>query len=287
MLSTDLGQPEPEGPWSIAGASPYSTNGYLFDIPPEWAEANTPGRSLAAGRFRDGGWSGLGPALFAYQPWDDEGALAPPSEALEATPLLLYQSSELSPSVTQDAMVGYQHPDEWEGGAWITTPSGAEAVVFTGTKGTGDRFWYGWRHPHSPELPCVETALVDQFTTCWTAEGAPCPESELGGCTGHDDYRGWWSSRFSAWLLFYDPHELARVAAGELSPSSPQPYAHLDIDEYLFLSGDQVEPGMLGVGPQRRLRLGPAAFDRASGRLYVLELFADGAKPVVHVLGLG
>jgi hypothetical protein len=29
----------------------------------------------------------------------------------------------------------------------------------------------------------------------------------------------------------------------------PQPYARLDIDRHLFLTGDQVEPGMLGQGP--------------------------------------
>jgi hypothetical protein len=40
---------------------------------------------------------------------------------------------------------------------------------------------------------------------------------------------------------------------------------------------------MLGSGPQRRYRLGDVAYDRENGLLYVLELFADGAKPAVHV----
>jgi hypothetical protein len=43
---------------------------------------------------------------------------------------------------------------------------------------------------------------------------------------------------------------------------------------------------MLGQGPQRHGRIGAAAFDRTTGRLYVLELFADAAKPVVHVFGV-
>jgi hypothetical protein len=38
-----------------------------------------------------------------------------------------------------------------------------------------------------------------------------------------------------------------------------------------------------GTGRQRRYRLGEAAYDRAGGRLFILERFADGAKPVVHV----
>ena len=43
---------------------------------------------------------------------------------------------------------------------------------------------------------------------------------------------------------------------------------------------------MLGQGQQRRGRIGAAAFDRETARLYVLELFGDGAKPVVHVFGV-
>jgi hypothetical protein len=39
----------------------------------------------------------------------------------------------------------------------------------------------------------------------------------------------------------------------------------------------------VGSGAQRRFRIGDLAFDRARGLLYVLELYADEAKPVVHV----
>jgi hypothetical protein len=40
---------------------------------------------------------------------------------------------------------------------------------------------------------------------------------------------------------------------------------------------------MLGTGVQRRNRIGAVAYDRNNDLLYVLELFADEAKPVVHV----
>jgi hypothetical protein len=286
MLSTTVASPDARGPWGINAASLYSVNGYLFDIPADWADANASGRRLATGRFRDGGWSGKGPALYAYQPWDSGGSLAAPGSLLDATTLLLYESSESNESVTEGVMTGYQHPDEWEGGAWVTTASGKAAVVFAGTKGTGAKFWYGWVNPQGPELPCIETGLLGQFTLCWNADGTPCPESDLGGCEGHNDFRGWWSSSFAAQLIFYDPAELAQVAAGSLAPSGPQPYASLDIDAHLFLTAEQVEPEMLGRGVQRRARIGAAAFDRDTGRLYVLELFADGAKPVVHVFGV-
>jgi hypothetical protein len=39
---------------------------------------------------------------------------------------------------------------------------------------------------------------------------------------------------------------------------------------------------MLGAGVQRRYRIGSVAYDRGNGRFYVLELYADGVKPVVH-----
>ena len=39
----------------------------------------------------------------------------------------------------------------------------------------------------------------------------------------------------------------------------------------------------LGWGDQRRFRVGDVAFDRENGLLYVLEMYADNAKPVVHV----
>jgi hypothetical protein len=39
---------------------------------------------------------------------------------------------------------------------------------------------------------------------------------------------------------------------------------------------------MLGTGDQRRIRIGAVAYDRASDLIYVLELFADEASPVVY-----
>ena len=63
----------------------------------------------------------------------------------------------------------------------------------------------------------------------------------------------------------------------------PRPYASIDIDEHLFLNPGRVEEEMLGTGNQRRYPIGAVAYDRSHDLLYVLELFADDAKPVVHV----
>jgi hypothetical protein len=130
---------------------------------------------------------------------------------------------------------------------------------------------------------CIEAALVDQFTECRFADGSVCPPEDLTGCEGSTSLRGWWSTSFSAQFILYNPDDLARVASGEMQPWEPQPYTAVNIDEHLFHNPDGVEPEMLGVGGQRRYRIGDVAYDRASGLLYVLELFAEGAKPIMHV----
>ncbi len=278
----NLSAPNFQGTWYIGDQSANSVNGYMFAIPTAWADAHAAGRYLATGRFRDGGWSGMGPALFAYRPWQPDGSPPPSGTRLEETVLLLYESSENTENIER-CLNGYQHPDEWEGGAWITTNSGKTAVLFAGTKSTGAKYWYGWINPAGPEYPCVEDELVGQFTICRLADGTPCPSEDLTECEGHSDYRGWWSSRFDAQFILYDPADLARVAAGETQSWAPQPYVSLDIDQYLYLNPAGVEQDMLGTGVQRRGRIGAVAYDRNNDLLYVLELYADEAKPVVHV----
>lgn len=282
-FSTDLSNPDMQGEWYIDDLSPYSVTGYLFTIPANWAETHTDGQQLATGRYRDGGWSGMGPSLVAYQPWVDEnGTPAADGTHLDATVLLLYESSENTAAI-EHAMTGYQHPDEWEGGAWVVTPSGKTAVLFAGTKSLGEKYWYGWVNPDGPQAACVETEMLGEFTLCYQADGTPCPQSDLGGCSGHNDYRGWWSDRFEAEIILYDPADLAKVATGEMESWEPQPYAVLSLEDVLFHNPSGVDADMLGTGDQRRFRIGDVAYDPVNGLLYVLELYADGAKPVVHV----
>lgn len=237
-FDSDLSVPDMQGTWFIGNQPPYihSVHGYMFEIPASWADEHAEGRNLGTGRFRDGGWSGMGPALLAYRPWvDDAGTPAAPGTHLEETVLLLYESSENTSNIER-SLDSYQHPDEWEGGAWITTGSGKSAVLFAGTKGTGAKYWYGYVNPAGPEYPCVDEALVGEFAVCRLADGSSCPPESLTECEGHNDYRGWWSNRFDVQFIFYDPADLARVAGGEMASWDPQPYASLDIDEYLFLN---------------------------------------------------
>ncbi|MCI0477984.1 MAG: hypothetical protein L0Y55_17210 [Anaerolineales bacterium] len=279
----NLAAPNLRGVWFIGNQSLDSVNGYLFEIPSAWANQFANGRVLATGRYRDGGWSGMGPALFAYKPWMDEtGAPAPSGTHLQEMPLLLYAKSTETENIER-ALTGYQHPDEWEGGAWLTTSSGKAAVIFAGTKSTGAKYWYGYVNPAGAQFPCVDADMVGQFSVCRLANGAPCPPSDLTECAGHTSARGWWSTRTDAQILFYNPDDLARVASGQMQAWEPQPYATLDIDERLFLNPAGIEIEMLGAGAQRRFRIGDIAFDRANALLYVLELFAEDAKPIIHV----
>ena len=145
----------------------------MFEIPAAWADAHVDGRYLATGRMRDGGQGGMGPTLFAYRPWLPDGSAPASGTRLAETTLLLYASAETTETIER-TLAGYQHPDEWEGGAWLTTPLGGKtAVLFAGTKGTGAKYWYGWVNPAGPEQPCVEVELAGNFTLCRLANGAP------------------------------------------------------------------------------------------------------------------
>lgn len=284
-INADLSNPNFNGEWFIGDQNPNSVNGYLFDIPLAWANEFIQGHYLATGRFSPGGIGGMGPALIAYRPWLAGGA-APASEThLSETPLLLYARA-IDTTDIENCLNGYQHADQWEGGAWLTTPAGKSAVLFAGTKSTGTKYWYGYIHPSNPQTPCVDLEQTG-YLTCRQANGAACPPADFEHCCteGTDcvSARGWWSTRFDAQLILYRTSDLEKVAIGALQSWEPQPYAVIDIDPYLYLDPPIWDVFELGWGDQRRNRIGAAAFDRANGYLYILELSGDGARPVIHV----
>lgn len=122
--SLDLALPPPDAVCSVGGRQwVYATNDYLFGIPPEWAAAHLPGYDLASGRFRDGGWGGMGPALFALRSRDIMQAGM--DEAVRAVPLILYDNSY--PGDEGAKMTGCSHADSFSGGAWVDAPAGPGA----------------------------------------------------------------------------------------------------------------------------------------------------------------
>jgi len=235
---TTLASPQTQGRWYLNSPyNTYNTNDIMFDIPTTWAATHTGGKTLGTGRFRDGGWSGQGPALFAIAPWT-QGNPPPTGTSLQYKELLRYDSSNDCNGSGCNTMTDYHHSDEWAGGAWLTAGS-KHAVIFVGTKGTGD-CWYG-----DSNGPCLD-------------------------CAGE---RGWWSTGFEGRIIFYDPDQLAAVAAGSMEAYEPQPYAYLNIDQYLYHL----------TSTQQWYHTSAAAFDRENGYLYVFEPYADGDKPIVHV----
>jgi hypothetical protein len=257
----DLSEPNPVGLWHVGEYTNYITNDYLFEIPQAWADTYTPGLRLATGRFRDGHWGGLGPALLAIGPYN-EGNPPPPGSTLEqVTPLLLYgEHVDGSPEIDISGghqMDSYSEPDEWSGGAWLTVGDNS-AVILVGTKAIG-RSWYGFSN--GVEFPISGDADEEY------PEVPPWP---------HDD-RGWWSEDISAQILFFDPSELGSVARGEIEAWEPQPYAVMTLDDTLFDPGFDYERA-------KRFPVGAVDFDRENKLLYIVERRADeNDNSIIHV----
>ncbi|MBN2414681.1 T9SS type A sorting domain-containing protein [bacterium] len=254
--ASDLSRPASAGPWFLGDVNNYTGNDILFDIPAAWAGQHVQGRTLAGGRHREGVWSGLGPALYAIAPWEN-GDPPPPGTILTGyTPLLLYGEDDPSiPEIITDPsrkMTGYAEADQWTGGAWLTAGD-RTAVIFVGTKAMGNS-WYGFSDG-----------------TVWPYDG-PYPEVP----DPPHDQRGFWADSIHAQFIFYDPADLAAVAAGTMETWEPQPYAVHDFTHLLFAPGYDYWEG-------KRHSVGACAFDPEHGLLYVMERLADEDKSIVHV----
>jgi hypothetical protein len=120
---------------------------------------------------------------------------------------------------------------------------------------------------------------------CFNADGSACAADLVDHCSDYvEESKGWWSSRFDAQIIFYDPAGFAEVINGTMAAYEPQPYAVLDIDEFLFLTEIDTMSMYHGTGDQRNYRIGETAYDHKNGLLYITELFGDvDAKPIVHV----
>lgn len=255
---TDLSNAQSAGGWYLGNFTNYVTNDYLFGIPEQWANDNAPGQLLATGRFREGGWSGRGPALFAFAPWNTDDPPAGGAVIEPITPLLLYGIQETGiPEITVgDSMEieNYEAADSWSGGTWLSA-GGHSAAIFVGTKATGS--WYGFANGVVWPIDC---------------EPPDCPEVPE---YPYSD-RGYWAEEYHAQIIFYDTDDLAKVANGQMHSWEPQPYATLDIDQYLF------DPEIDVVRYKRQL-VGAMCFDSSNSILYVIERQADGEKSLVHV----
>ncbi|MBI9047997.1 MAG: hypothetical protein JEZ00_01140 [Anaerolineaceae bacterium] len=252
--SLNLNKPQTQGPWVLDGISNYTSNDYLFSIPENWSAAYTPAATVATGRFREGVWSGYGPALYAMN------AERIDSEPL--IPLLLYGLQQPGDAVieTDDSMQmdGYMLADHWMGGAWLTTDN-QSALIFVGTKAM-ESSWYGFANGIEWNYDCAD------------ADTPACPDVPEYPY----DNRGYWASAYQAQMIFYNPEDLAAVAQGELMPYMPQPYAVFDLTEFLYDPQTDVLRYKVDL-------VADIAYDREHGLLYLVERLADDAKSVIHV----
>jgi hypothetical protein len=237
----DLSQPQSQGVWRLGDFPTSTTNKYLFEIPPSWADAYTPGKYLLAGRNRvpnDGSW---GPAMYAFGPWNDGNPPANGS-AVSATQLLYYPYD--NENYFADHMIkDYSHADEWHDGAWLTRGQ-RSAVMLAGVKALRREY----------ELEYYGPDNVD-------------------GC---GDSKGWHAEPYYAALLFYDPLLLAASVQGTIAAHEIQPYAVLNLEDYMFQQGC------------RRQTLGGVGYDRQHGLVYIMEkeVAVETGKPIVHVFRL-
>jgi len=127
--SLDLSAPDPQGPWHLGEIDSRQIGGYLFAVPPAFADEALDGRSLVTG-FRSGAATSgrsWGPPFFAYAPPEQ----AEPAIRLEHTEVAVY------PDRDRD-LPGFNQADTASGAAWITTSQGVDAVVTVGYRGLGE-----------------------------------------------------------------------------------------------------------------------------------------------------
>ena len=103
---------------------------------------------------------------------------------MQETTLLLYENAYNTEDIVR-SLNGYQHADEWEGGAWLTTAAGKQAVLFAGTKGTMYRIRSAWKN--AP----YEAAYV---ATPWVFKSKQIrPDSQVGNLNWNPkSYMGEW-----------------------------------------------------------------------------------------------
>ncbi len=249
---SDLSVSGVHGAWYLgSGDEPPTDAGagdWLFSLPADWASVNVSGRFLVSGRSRDGGLSGLGPTLYAFA---GVGNAPPgPGSVLQATTLLQYGPVEASDNVHfPNSIDGYNHADEWRAAMWVSA-GGSGAVALMGNKALGTN-WYGY--------------AGERMRHDWVIADVPYPDF----WETDPDGKGWRSHNRKPMIVFYNPDDLAAVAAGTLQPWEPQPYAALRLAEDLFFGANH--------------EIFSATFDSENHILYAVEFIREAeGRLVVH-----
>ncbi len=250
---TDLANSTKYGAWYLGDPAQFpldaAVSDYLFSTPPDLASSHLPIRRLITGRYREGGLSGLGPAMYAFDP-----IVVDPPEAdasLEITTLLEYGPVTESDGYNYpNSIDAYNHADLWRDADWIKVDT-QEAVMVIGNKARGDN-WYGYYGEH--------------MRHDWVYADIPYPEFY----ESDPDGKGWRSHNIIPMAVFYNPADLYAVEQGAMESYEPQPYAALRIDPDVFWS--------------ERKEIFSACYDEQNQLLYVVEFcYEMEGQLIVHV----
>jgi len=262
------------GQLGLAGFAGF-IDGYFGLVPPEWQTAF--GGPVMNGNCCLGVISrtSFGPALFTMDP-----ATIGVANPAPVKPLVYYPRTHplLEPGVLPCLDVTCNPiVDGWSGNSslfngsteikGVVFPHGTRSVLFFGRHGGlgkstepgGGSFCYGPGTANPAlvgQLDPADPLGVDRF--CYD------PQDGSKGVHGHP---------YSYYVWAYDANDLAAVAAGQANPWTVRPYAVWPLNLSLF-------------APTGPTRLGGAAYDPATGRIFVSQMFGDGVLPVIHVFTL-
>lgn len=166
------------------------TGDYLFTVPQWYADKYLGGRVLLTGKSRGTDTGSQGPALYAFNPWEEEN----PQGNLDAIPILWYRfiyPECAGPNVGEKSACDYTDftmCDKWLGGSFVESGD-QRAILLFGVKGLGDN-------------------------------GYGQPESE-SAC---NPYQGYHCDPLERQVIFYDIDELGEAAQGKREAWTVVPY---------------------------------------------------------------
>jgi hypothetical protein len=253
MFSPNLSAASPRGAWYLnvnnTVVHPYMTSRYLMEVPKAAADASFGGRTLMSGRHR--GWcSTNGPQLYA---WTPVGSSPPPDKGtLPAKTVMQY-------GVDAQSVNGFSPTNNYQGAIWVSTSTGSAVIISGLLDFDPARAYYGY----------------DDWKLSTQCDGiVPFP------CSGP---RGWRAADPRAAFLFYNPADLAAIAAGSKQSWQVQPYARLDLSKYML----KPYPATMNMNENYAETI-VTSIDRARGLIYVSETRVENQlKPVIHVFKVG
>jgi hypothetical protein len=128
----------------------------------------------------------------------------------------------------------YRAVDQWNGGAWIETPSGS-AILITGKKGLGPNC-YG-EPDECGNDPCVLS-------------------------------KGYHAYPYQGQILFYDPEDIEAVRSGTLSPWQVLPYQVMSLDAITYMGNCTVIGAAAWDSENRRLFITEKEIDQTESGIW-------------------